>query len=507
MGAITPRRLVQRGNDMLVISAQGFLIAYRDRTIDEVVRRLKNFDFEEWYCTLKETSLPELSGICHPLMHDAQRLLEIMSKETRRCLNPELLQLAGTNLHLYNRLQSTNDFHTKARLQAIKVMPLLLWEFQKMTYEIDQLRKRIDAGQSVWEAYQAYYPCKVSLLKRIAKAQHIPEEWYGNLPLLLEALDSVAIEKLPQSAQDWQAFTDIYRGLRLSTEMYDYRRTVKTRWLGEIAKTGWVKSHAKFLALESGVGSLGDTFDFLDELGRAGNWMARNIRQCRKNDNLTEDERYLKHWMRAPDTFGMNRLLDASILWHHAHNNQVASTPKDKNSGETWEPLFSFPVELSKDVLAVTLCSQHDLNHESNHLLHCVRSYASKCYTGYTHIISLRNKYDESLSTIEIVQRNEQWQIVQHRAIGNREPEIKLKELEKPLMQYVEQYADSKLLQDWKEYAAKNNPFSIKKPSFSLKNLSRLCDALGRDRVLGLFVDMSKIQNEAQCQEQVAKRA
>ena len=406
------------------------------------------------------------------MMHDAQRLLEIMSKETRRCLNPELLQLAGNNLHLYNRLQSTNEFHTKARLQAIKVMPLLLWEFQKMTYETDQLRKRIDAGQSVWEAYQAYYPCKVALLKRIASARHIPEEWHGNLPELLEALDSVAIEKLPQTEQDWQAFTDIYRGLRISTEMHDYRRTVKNRWMGEIAKTGWTKSYAKFMALESGVGSLGDTFDFLDELGRAGNWMARNIRQCRKDDNLTEEERYLMHWMRAPDTYGMNRLLDASILWHHANNNQVAPTSKNKKSGETWEPLFGFPVELSNDVLAVTLCSQYDLNHESNQLQHCVRSYASKCYTGHTHIISLRNKYDESLSTIEIVQRKDQWQVVQHRAIGNREPEIKLLELAKPLLQYIEQHADTKVLQDWKEFAAKNNPFSIKKPSFTLKNLS-----------------------------------
>ena len=84
---------------------------------------------------------------------------------------------------------------------------------------------------------------------------------------------------------------------------------------------------------------------------------------------------------------------------------------------------------------------------------------------------------------------------------------MKLKELEKPLLQYIEQHADIKVLQEWKEFAAKNNPFSTKKPSFSLKNLSRLCNALGRDRVLGLFVDMSKIQKEANIHEQVAKRA
>ena len=41
MDAITPRRLVQRGNDMLVISAQGYLIAFRDRNVDVVVRQLK----------------------------------------------------------------------------------------------------------------------------------------------------------------------------------------------------------------------------------------------------------------------------------------------------------------------------------------------------------------------------------------------------------------------------------------------------------------------------------
>ena len=71
MGAITPRRLVQRGNDMLVISAQGYLIAFRDCNVDVVVRQLRSFDFEEWYFTLHETSLRELSGIHHPLMHDA----------------------------------------------------------------------------------------------------------------------------------------------------------------------------------------------------------------------------------------------------------------------------------------------------------------------------------------------------------------------------------------------------------------------------------------------------
>jgi hypothetical protein len=506
MGTITPRRLVQRGNDMLVICAQGFLIAFRDRTIDEVVRRLKNFDFEEWYWTLHETSIPELTGICHPLMNDAQSLLEKMSLETRRYLHEEILQLAGTSLLLYNRLLSTNDFHTTARLQAIRALPMLLWELTRMDYPTDQLRKRIDSGQSVWEAYQAYYPCKVALLKRIANASNIPEEWHGKLPVLLAALENVALEKLPQTAQDWQAFTAIHQGMRLSTESYEHRRTVKMRWMGEIAKTGWQKFYAKFQALDTTVWALGDTFDFLDELAHAGNWLVRNVRQCRKNDGLSDRDRYIQHWMRAPDTLGLNRLLEASIRWHQIVNAQYLSSIANKKPIR-WKPLFNFPAELSNTVVAVTLQTQYELCQESEQLMHCVRSYAEWCYLGETHIVSLRNHKGESLSTVEIMRVATEWQIVQHRVQRNGEPEPYLKELEKPLLKYVEQHADNNALQNWKKIAAMNNPFTHEVPEFSLMNLRHVCSALGRERMLGLFVDVTVIRESVKSYQQSAKRA
>ena len=104
-------------------------------------------------------------------------------------------------------------------------------------------------------------------------------------------LDPLAPEKVPCNDEEWNAFHSIYVGMNdlndrfefhLSYGRRDLHRSVKQRWLLESSRMGWSNAYQKFAATEGGTGAIRDTFDFLDAIGNAGDFLARRQSRGKK---------------------------------------------------------------------------------------------------------------------------------------------------------------------------------------------------------------------------------
>ncbi len=486
-GNDAPRLLVQRGAISLVQSAQGFLLVFRGRTWKQIVQQLKTFDAEEWHHAMPRNFRRELEGLDLEQLRDAAELLTGLSPDVRACLDRTLLDVSGSNLEFYNLLYSTTPFRVRARLQALTVLPMLRWEFLGMDDNTDRVRRRIDAGKSVWEAFLEIHPGKTAILRRIAAAEAAPEAWRGDLARLLAILDPLPPEKVPVTELDWNAFHSIYLGLAFEGERNDERLAVKMRWLEEAARMGWQKAYAKLAAVEGGLDALADVFDFLDEIGSAGDWLDAQTGRKIPWEQWRVESR--KRWLRAPEALGMFRLLEASVRWHRVLWTE-AGLPEDSDTRRTtWPCLVPQPLALADGIMAVSLGNAAELAEEGRRMQHCVGSYWRHCFLGGSHIVSLRDRQGDSLSTLEIrlpENGTRNCNIVQHRAYRNQTPSKNLLALEGRICAEVMLRADFKGLAKWRQGAEKIDA-SFGAYDFSEARMERLAGVLGRNRILALF--------------------
>jgi len=480
--------LAELGADILVQSAQGFLLVFRERSRDAIARQLRSFDAEEWRHGIEKTFRRELEGLALDLLRDAAPLLDACDNEAMARLDADVLNVAGANLEVYNLLHSTTAFRVRARVQALAVLPMLKWEFCRMDDSVDRVRRRIDAGKSVWDAFLEIYPGKAAILRRIAASAAGPEAWRGNLPGLLAVLDPLPPEKVPVTELDWNAFHSIYLGLALERESNEQRAAVKMRWLAEAARAGWQKAYARLAAIEGGVDALADTCDFLDEIGQAGDWLAEQAGESARPWEAWR-ERSHKRWMRAPEKLGMFRILEASVRWHRALWTD-AGLPEDADTRRTvWPRLLPQPVALGEGIEAVALGSAEQLALEGRRMQHCVGGYWQVCFRGESHIVSLRDASGHSLSTLEIrVPPNglRHCEVYQHRGLRNQTPDKALLALESRLCALVMQLADFKALAEWRKNAVKLDDSFERRYDFSEERFERLAGVLGRKRLVEL---------------------
>ncbi len=252
---------------------------------------------------------------------------------------------------------------------------------------------------------------------------------------------------------------------------------------------------------------LGDAFDFIDEVARAGKWVVKHVKQCQRSDQIPEWELERLYWDKATTTWGMSRIVEASRVWHQlmivrydTHYERPAVFNLE------WEPLFNGAVWLSQDVYAVSLAQSTDLDKESSQMQHCVSTYDHYCYQGNAHIVSLRNREGASLSTIEIVYREEctpAWKIIQHRGPSNKPPKEGLRALEPFLLNHIEKNADLAALKQWQAHAMEQSAriTPVKRDihkKFGLDRLRTLSQAMGSKRLMGLFVSEATIKEAEQ---------
>ena len=277
------RVLAESGGEILILSSEGFLLIFRDRTPEMLARQLRDFDTAEWRDQVEMDQLfpIELEGMVErERMRDAGDLFALCSSEAMALLNQNILNISASNVEFYNYIHSTNPFRVKARIQALTVLPMLKWEFVSFNKVSDRVRRRIDAGQSVWDAYLEFHSGKVSILRRLALTQASPAPWRGNLEGLLAELDPVAPEKVPCNDEEWNAFHSLCLGLGMNAMAeagygrQELHQSIKQRWMVDSSRMGWANAFQKFAAIEGGTDAIRDAFDFLDEIGNAGDYLA-----------------------------------------------------------------------------------------------------------------------------------------------------------------------------------------------------------------------------------------
>ena len=496
--------LAELGTDILVLSQQGFLLLFQERSPEEIVFQLRHFDVEEWRpgIAFEKTFERELYGLATSIRsRNAADILAACSPEALSFLNQDILNITGSNLEFYNLLHSTSPFRVKARIQALNVLPMLKWEFYSMGDITDRVRRRIDEGKSVWDAFLEVHLGKASILRRIASAESGPETWRGDLAGLLALLDPLPPEKVPSSELEWNAFHSIFLGLGIDRDAQAYfvnnedRLQVKLRWLAESARVGWQKSYERFAAFEGGMGAITDTFDFLDEIRDAGDYLAKQSGEkfCSEDDRK---EKSRKRWLRAPTKFGAFRIVEYSVRWHRAIWTEAGLPDSVDANRDVWPCLFPEPLELDNNIYAVPLGNAEALKEEGRRMRHCVGGYWRACFLGNSHIISLRDSSGQSLSTLQVCVANDgarRCDIIQHRAHENKTPDKVLLGLEGRLKARIIQLADFNALARWRKTAAKiDDSFSagdiqVSRRGYNEGRFERLAAVMGRDRLLGLF--------------------
>lgn len=494
--------LAELDKEILVQSPQGFLLVFSGRNPDDVIRQLRYFDIDEWRpgLEIEKTFERELEGLAPAeRLRNSQDILSACPEQTLARLNHDLLDITGPNLEFYNLLHSTNPFRVKARIQALTVLPMLKWEFCGMNRDTDRIRRRIDDGKSVWDSFLEIHPGKAAILRRIAATKSSPEAWRGDLAGLLAALEPLPPEKIPSSDKEWNAFHSIFNALGLHRSSYhdneEDRLQLKHRWLNEAAKMGWQKTYEKLASLEGGVEALSDTFDFLDDIRNAGNYMAEESgEKCASVEAWREKSR--ERWMLAPNKFGMFRIVEYSARWHREALAGVNLRGSADTERSTWPCLLKQPLELAPGCFAVSLGNADALAAEGRQMQHCVGGYWRNCFLGNSHIVSLRNADGEPLSTLEFSVAQDgsnRCEIVQHRARQNKTPVSQLRALEGRLKTLIQQQADFKALSKWREDAAKLDnllragELQALIRGYDENRLARLAAVLGRERLSALF--------------------
>lgn len=496
--------LAECGTETLVQSPQGFLLVFRGRKPEALARQLRYFEIDEWRPGLEveKTFEEELEGLAPAeRFRDSADILAACPEQALSLLNHDLLNITGPNLEFYNLMHSSSPFRVQARIQALTVLPMLKWEFCGMNRETDRIRRRIDEGKSVWDSFLEIHPGKASVLRRIASTKSSPEAWRGNLAGLLTVLEPLPPEKIPASEQEWNAFHSIFLALGLDRAAYDCRENhderleIRQRWMNECARMGWQKAYEKFAALEGGVGVLSDTFDFLDELRDAGNFLAQQSGvECPSAEDWGRKSR--ERWLKAPNKFGMSRLVEYSVRWHRDALAEAGFSGSVDTQRNSWPCLLEKPEEIAPGRFAVSLGNANALAKEGSRMQHCVGGYWRHCFLGNSHIISLRDAAGNSLSTLEIsVNRKDanRCEIVQHRARQNKTPAPELRALEERLKTLINQKTDFKALSLWRENAARLESFlrvgelnSLSR-GYDENRLKRLSAILGKDRLSELF--------------------
>jgi hypothetical protein len=502
---LVSKKLSDCEHSLLYVSMYGFLLAYYIEPYESHITqfnnihvRLRTFDAEEWGRNIAQFHSEEVSLTNDRFMQDATIFTDELPEENACYVNSVLMKIAQGNLLLYNRLHSSQAYRVQRRVQAIEAVPLLRMILPNMDEKSFGIRDCIDRGENLWDAILACSPGRLATLKRLSKDNYIIDNWNASLSDLQVLLDPLPLEKFPVTEAEWNSFIQICRGLRIQTETDTLRKEYKHHWLVQFSKTGWVKVDNKYSAYPQGVAALGDAFDFLDELARAGNWLVNNVKQCRRSDNLSHQELTQIHWKRAPEAMGIQRIVEASLIWHnqmHGFANLL-----DPLSSIRWEPLFKDPVQLSDNVQAVVLANSLELSKEGRALHHCVATYENGCFSGRRHIVSMRNNDGESLSTLEIIQNgSNDWFIVQHRARNNSYPALELTELEPLLINHIKKKADLAKLEQWKKSVelgslkSRKGNNNLAQP-FSYNRLLLLSQVLGSERLLGLFVDPAVVR-------------
>jgi hypothetical protein len=149
-------------------------------------------------------------------------------------------------------------------------------------------------------------------------------------------------------------------------------------------------------------------------------------------------------------SWSLANLLQASRSWHEVVG-KLGFLGSLKL--QMW-PALSEPVEAPNGLQLVPLTSSSELVAEGNLMSHCVGGYTSKCLSGDSHILSIRDPEGKHLSTLQLVQEGRMVLNAQNKAFANKAPS---QAASQAADWYVEQVNSGQLVIDWDALSAEHS--------------------------------------------------
>ena len=226
--------------------------------------------------------------------------------------------------------------------------------------------------------------------------------WLSSPLELLQAIDLLPREKLPQSVKEWEIMRTFWEGVGLDGDYHYSRRAFLIRertpikehlFLG-LCSAGYQRTHEKLGRLcqenVSRLTDIADYFEFVRAWCRAIHPEAVELAEHLMADGLLK-------------RYSAMALIQQSDAWHgRIHEVKVTgSLSVREGSPIQWPQIPGLPwTNNGLSILALT--TPEALQNEGSRLDHCVAAYAHDCILGKSHIVSIRDADDQSLTTAEI---------------------------------------------------------------------------------------------------------
>jgi hypothetical protein len=320
---------------------------------------------------------------------------------------------------LYNLFASAPDNVTlQYRRQALRAFPNLLVHFVNgeaaRSDDKRELIKCIDEGAPLIPWLAEYFFVRKEVISRL---RGLPYSWLHmpNIATGIRWLAYVPPEHRPTQKEEWRAFTILV----LSVDELGWK--IRANELGVDFPSEWGDAQAgEFLARAGRQGwttylqKFSDGFVYTQGLIDFSAVLDSIVRICefRKID--------LRPVLEALAKLKIEKVQQISESWHK----EIGRAQHVLEGGVDWPPLIE-PCEVD-GVMVTPLTTPEMLLEESRRLQHCASTYTAKCRHSTVHILSLRDRSGESLSTLEIRLEPRFGQftpvMIQHRGMKNQPP-------------------------------------------------------------------------------------
>lgn len=324
------------------------------------------------------------------------------------------------------------------RQQAAETFPgiMSLVAEQAIIPNSTAIETAIDAGRPLVELVSSQLSVRKSTVRFLRnKVSKIPKfVWRNRFGEICAVLDMLPPEHLPVRSSDWRIFEEMWFGSMCLGDSGWYRYSdvrfqpdpLYRHLLVGLCSAGYEASD-KLLHRELGEDKsrrwpkVGEYFDGIRQWCSAGgkygelNFFLRDIAETRLATEFLE-------------RYSASELVRQAARWkkelRRAISLEIGSAAPEDFRG--WPALPGLPYCLG-NLTAIPLTNPDELEIEAHRLNHCVNTYVENCMLGTSHLLSIRTREGQSLSTAEILLHQEGespavLRVAQHRGYGNQIP-------------------------------------------------------------------------------------
>lgn len=296
---------------------------------------------------------------------------------------------------IFDWAQHDDTIFRRNRWQFILTLPLLCPLLVKPEKNLRQLELEtlIDCGKPLIDTFATILGISHILLRRVVGIRPVQLGcyWLNHPHALFSALAQLPTNNLPKTTTNW-------RLLQQLSEILGFNDCPNflagTRY--ELNCLPELQMHRHLLKEHYINGSCPP--NLANDLISFDHYFNALCRTVSSNDKDAETK-MIPHLVTQLQRRSARRLLaDAARWWRQLHRQVWQSQPEIESS---WPALPGLPWS-TDDLQAVSLCSLDDLRKEGECLSHCIGTYQPFCLLGNSHIVSVRDRSGNSLSTAEI---------------------------------------------------------------------------------------------------------